>query len=173
MGEAHTRASKGRVCSALGHRPEMIFLGPGFLLGKSSAIFPWGALLLLRCSSWGNSLERAGVQVRSVDRRLKRIKTPGEVGLPRGNPHPQTTTLVRNPLALPLPVSSLPSFPMILGPTFPPYFLPASGEEPQGQGARVCPHFSSSSSLASGSSSDLSSSLWASGVGGRRGRISA
>ena len=76
-------------------------------------------------------------------------------------------------LALPLPVSSLPSFPMILGPTFPPYFLPASGEEPQGQGARVCPHFSSSSSLASGSSSDLSSSLWASGVGGRRGRISA
>lgn len=92
MGEAHTRASKGRVCSALGHRPEMIFLGPGFLLGKSSAIFPWGALLLLRCSSWGNSLEPAGVQVRSVDRRLKRIKTPGEVGLPRGNPHPQTTT---------------------------------------------------------------------------------
>ena len=60
MGEAHTRASKGRVCSALGHRPEMIFLGPGFLLGKSSAIFPWGALLLLRCSSWGNSLEPAG-----------------------------------------------------------------------------------------------------------------
>lgn len=52
-GEDHTRACKGRVCSALGHRPEIISLGPGFLLGKSSAIFLWGALLLLRCSSWG------------------------------------------------------------------------------------------------------------------------
>lgn len=37
------------------HGPGMIFLGPGFLLGKSF----WGALLLLRCSSWGNSLEPA------------------------------------------------------------------------------------------------------------------
>lgn len=60
------------------------------------------------------------------------------------------------------PGSHLPSL-------FPPGFRGAA----PGQGVRVCPHFSSSSSLASGSSSDLSSSLWASGVGGRRGRISA
>ena len=46
-GEDHTLAGKGGVCSLPGHRPGIILLGPACFLGKSSAVFLWGALLLL------------------------------------------------------------------------------------------------------------------------------
>lgn len=78
----------------------------------------------------------------------------GEGGLPR---HP--TRVLRPACQVSLLLSSLPPFSMLPSPTSPSPFPPGFRGPTQGPGIRGCPHFSSCSSLASGSSSDLSSSL--------------
>lgn len=104
----------------------------------------WCQGLIIKVKFCGHVRPEAGGQ---------RVK--GEGGLPR---HTHSCASPSLP-ALSLSCSPLPPFSMLPSPTSPSPFPPGFRGPTQGPGIRGCPHFSSCSSLASGSSSDLSSSL--------------